>query len=490
MELLMRLDRTAGPVGRQLTDGLRQAIRDGRLSPGDRLPASRALAADLRVARNLVVAAYEELLAEGYLVGRQGSGTYVRADLPPSTGRLAARPPRPFVRDVVTAEAAAGDRWVAPTAAPPGVIEFRTGRAAVGPLPAGVWSRIWRAVGHTPPPADYGPPAGDPTLRVEVARYLGAVRGLACEAEDVTITAGATQAIHLVARATLRPGDTVGFEEPGPPPAREVFRGLGARLLPVPVDDDGLRVHELARSPVGTSLVYCTPSHQYPLGGRLPIARRLALLDWATATGSMVLEDDYDSEFRFDAPPLPALAGLGGDVRTSRVAYVGTFSKVVSPALRVGYLVGPPDLTARVRALKPLTDYHTSWPAQRAMAVFLAEGHLGRHVRRMRRHYAAKRSALRQALAPVADLAVPLGLAAGLHAALRLAPPLDPNVVTRAVGARGVVVTTLDGCYLGAPTVRGLLLGYGGPTVEEVREGGERLAATIADEAERLGVGR
>lgn len=498
MALLIRLDRTAGPVGRQLTDGLRQAIRDGRLSPGDRLPASRALAADLHVARNLVVAAYEELFAEGYLIGRRGSGTYLRTDLPASAARPTPTPPTPLVGGAASADTVTGDPWAGlpsgdaalPTMAPPGVIEFRSGRASVEPLPAGVWRRIWRSVGHGPPPADYGSPAGDPALRAEVARYLGAVRGLDCDAEDVTITAGAIQAIHLVARATLRPGALVGIEEPGPPPAREVFRGLGARLLPVPVDDDGLRVDELARFPTGPVLVYCTPSHQYPLGGRLPIARRLALLDWAAATGSVVLEDDYDSEFRYDAAPLPALAGLTGEVRTSRVAYVGTFSKAVSPALRVGYLVGHPDLTDRVRALKSLTDYHTSWPAQQAMAVFLAEGHLGRHVHRMRRHYAVKRSALQQALAPVAELAVPLGLAAGLHTALQLAPPLDPDAVTRAVRAQGVAVTTLDGCYLGPPTVRGLLLGYGGPTLEEVREGGERLVDVIAAEADRLGVGR
>jgi len=285
----------------------------------------------------------------------------------------------------------------------------------------------------------------------------------------------------LIARAALAPGAAVGFEEPGAPPARAIFAGRGAAILPVPVDGDGLRVDALSAGGAAPPLVYVTPSHQYPLGGRLPVGRRLALLAWADRHDALVVEDDYDSEFRFDAPPLPALAGLDGG--RERVAYVGTFSKVLTPALRVGFLVAPPPLRERVVALKPLTDFHSPWPMQRALAVFLEEGHLARHVRRMRRHYAANRTALLAALAPVAGVARPLGIEAGLHLCLEFAPGIDADRVARAARRRGVVVTTLAGYFAGPPDRQGLVLGYGGPTLDEIERGGAILAAAVGQES-------
>ncbi|MGI8552584.1 MAG: PLP-dependent aminotransferase family protein [Dehalococcoidia bacterium] len=458
----------------QLAEQLRCAILEGKLAAGARLPSTRALATVLGVSRNVPVAAYDELVGEGYLEGRQGSGSYVAADLqapvrpPPAAPASSRRWLRPL-------QATASDD-LAPVSRVSGVIEFQLGRTVVAPLSLDIWRQVWRDVIAEPPPADYGPPSGYPELQTAIAGYLGRARGLGCAADDVIITEGSIQALDLIVQATLLPEDTVGFEEPGYPLARQVLQARGVRLVPLPVDDDGLRVDSLPCGPSAPLVVYTTPSHQYPLGGRLSIARRLALLDWARANDSLIIEDDYDGEFRFDAPPLPALAGLD---KSGRVAYVGTFSKVLTPVLRVGYLVGPASLRERVERLKRLADQHTPWLVQRALATFISSGHLERHIRRMRREYAAKRAALHQAFAPVGRLAQLRGLDAGLHAYLELRADLDPRQIARTARERGVIVSRLDRYYLGAPDRCGLLLGYGGVELADVGRGGRILAEVI-----------
>nr|MBA3414209.1 PLP-dependent aminotransferase family protein [Chloroflexia bacterium] len=384
-------------------------------------------------------------------------------------------PPRQLGRD------AAFDRDM--LADTPGVIEFRSGRSAIEPLPPGVWRRIWGDVGREAPPGDYGPALGDPDLRAAIADHLGRSRGVVCDPSSIVVTTGAVQGIDLVARATLTAGDTVGFEEPGAISARNILEARGAGILRIPVDEDGLRVDDLPRGPDAPRLVYVTPAHQYPLGVRLSADRRTALLKWAQAQDSLVLEDDYDSEFRFGAPPLPALASLdtGG-----HVAYLGTFSKVLTPALRVGYLVAPPALLDRLERLKRMTDYHTPWPVQRALAGFLLGGHLERHIRRMRRHYASKRLALLDALSGLDGYAHAFGLEAGLHFCIELAPGLDASAVSRALRARGVIVTPLADCYDGPVTRQGLILGYGGLTPDEIVRGGRILVETIREHAESI----
>jgi GntR family transcriptional regulator/MocR family aminotransferase len=248
--------------------------------------------------------------------------------------------------------------------------------------------------------------------------------------------------------------------------------------VPVSVDDDGLRVEELPVGDAAPMFVYVTPSHQYPLGARMPVGRRVALIEWARANDGLIVEDDYDSEFRFDAPPLPALAGID---EAGRVAYVGTFSKVLSPALRVGYLVAPSPLRERVERFKRLSDFHTPWPVQRALASFITEGHLERHIRRMRRHYGEKRAALRDALAPVSHLARLRGLEAGLHAFLELDPAIDPRGIEARARRDGVIVSTLDSYFVGPVTRNGLLLGYGGLELPEIVRGAESLVRAIRD---------
>lgn len=475
MDFPIRLERDSSvPLQRQLTEQLRRAILDGRLGAGMRLPSTRSLAATVGVSRNVALAAYDELFAEGYVEGRHGSGTYVAGDLP-----ALPRPSLPVPQG--------RPRWLRELPPPPepeptvpGAIEFRLGRPFTTQLPADVWRRVWHDVSGQLPPSDYGAPAGDPELRAAIAGYLRRARGVACGADDVVITGGALQAVDLVTRATVEPGDLVAMEEPGYPLTRQVLQARGACLVPVPVDDDGLRVEELPAGRGAPYFVYVTPSHQYPLGARMPVARRVALLEWARANDGLVVEDDYDSEFRFDAPPLPALAGLD---ETGRVAYIGTFSKVLSPALRVGYLVAPPPLLERVVRLKRLSDFHTPWPVQRALAAFIIQGHLERHIRRMRRNYGEKRAALAAALAPVADVAQLRGLEAGLHAFLELDAGIDPErVAERARVEHKVVVSTLDSYFIGRPTRRGLLLGYGGLALHEIERGAAALARVIQAE--------
>ncbi|MFC4638177.1 PLP-dependent aminotransferase family protein [Deinococcus hohokamensis] len=483
-DLPLVLDRTRGALARQLADGLRRAVRLGPLEAGQRLPSSRELAAALGVGRNIVLEAYEILLAEGYLVGRDRAGTYVATDLP--------APEQPGQEGTAGEAATSGPahpapRWLrrsvaAPDVEPrpgPDLLDFRVGQTDTAALPLTAWRRAWRDVAGLALPSDYADPAGDRTLRAAVAGYLRRARGLSVRAEDVIITAGAVQAVHLVAQATLHPGDPVAVEDPGYRLARQILQEAGARLLPLPVDADGLQPAALPGGPEAPLLVYTTPSHQFPLGVRLSMPRRLALLEWAREHDALILEDDYDSEFRYGASPLPALAALERD----HVVYVGTFSKVLSPAVRVGYVVAPGALHERLLRLKERLDAHTSWPVQRALALLIEHGDLERHVRRMRRLYAAKRAALSTGLLPARPHARLMGLDAGLHAHLDLTPDVPAAQVVARARARGVLVTDLAPFSLGPLERGGLLLGYGGLTLEEIERGTGVLTSVIAEVA-------
>lgn len=475
VDLPLHLNRDgAVPVAQQLQTQLRAAILQGQLLPGTRLPSTRTLAQVLSVSRGAVVTAYDDLLAAGYLVGRVGAGTYVSADLPSVPTSV----PVPLASDGIP-------RWlrgapVTPAVTEPGAggneIDFRVGQPAVARLSDAAWKRAWRRVAEEELPGAYADAAGDPELREEIAAYLRRSRGVVCGAEDVVVTSGTIQGLHLVARAVLASGDTAAFEDPGYRLARQVLREHGAQVLPVPVDDDGLRVTELPVGEGAPSLVYTTPSHQFPLGSRLSLPRRHALLAWARAQDSLIVEDDYDGEFRYDTAPLPALAALDA----SRVVYLGTFSKVLSPALRVGYVVAPPALREPLIALKTVADYHTSWPVQRALAHFLRSGDLERHLGRMRRVYARKREVLVRELAGVGALARVGGLEAGFHVHLELDARLSAADVARRAQARGVRVSVLAPFYASDPAPDGLVLGYGGLEPEQIVRGARVLVEVMS----------
>lgn len=444
------------PLARQLSEQLRSAILNGQLPPGAKVPSTRTIARVLSVSRGTALAAYDDLLTEGYLVGRVGAGTYVSEELPPAQHVEPVAPPAEGV-----------PRWlrhapVVPDVSPPrggeDLIEFRAGQPAVAPLSDAAWKRAWRRVAAEPLPGTYAEAAGDPELRAEVAAYLRRSRGITCGPDDVVVTSGTIQGLHLVARAALAPGDGAAFEEPGYRLARQVLREHGARILPVPVDEDGLRVVELPLGADAPLLAYTTPSHQFPLGWRLSLPRRRALLAWAHEHDSLIVEDDYDGEFRYDTAPFPALASLD----PARVVYLGTFSKVLSPALRVGYVVAPAALRERLIGLKTIADYHTSWPVQRALAFFLRSGDLERHLRRMRRVYARKREVLVRELDAARAVARVGGLEAGFHIHLELDERLAAAEVARLARERGVRVDTLAPFYVADAAPDGLLLGYGG----------------------------
>lgn len=461
------------PVTQQLVRQLRAAIVAGQLQHGTRLPSTRTLARVLGVARGTVMAAYDELLTEGYLTSRVGSGTQVHAE---ELLRTPTAPPTEPPSTVRWLRKAALQPAVSP-ATIPGLIDFRVGQPTVAPLSNEAWRRAWRQAAEEDLPGAYADAAGDPELRAELAAYLRRSRGLLCEAQDLIITNGTIQGLHLIAQTVLRPGDWVAFEEPGYRLARQVLQEHGGQILPIPVDQDGLDVLELPAGDAAPLLVYTTPSHQFPLGSRLSLPRRQALLTWATQQESLIVEDDYDGEFRYDTPPLPALAALD----PAQVVYLGTFSKVLSPTLRIGYMVTPPALRERLVAQKTLADYHTSWPVQRALARFMQGGDLDRHLRRMRRWYAGQRRVLVHELAAAKPWARVGGLDAGFHLHLTLAPPLQAERVVAAAAQRGVQLGSLRSAYLNDPGPEALLLGYGGLTPEQIVMGARVLVSVLKD---------
>jgi GntR family transcriptional regulator/MocR family aminotransferase len=481
------LDRGSGvPLHRQLYEGLREAILSGRLRPGARLPSTRVLAGDIGASRNTVLAAFGQLVAEGYLEGRVGAGTTVAGTLPetllrarpeaPGTERLGRRPrlPRRGALLVGTREALA--RGAA--AARP----FRPGLPGLEAFPFDLWTRLvarrWRRVPRQL--LDYGDPAGYAPLREAIAAYLGEARAVRCEAAQVIVVTGAQQAVDLAARVLLDPGDTAWVEDPGYPGARGALVAAGIRPAPVPVDAEGLDVRHGARHAAGARLVYVTPSHQYPLGVTMSLHRRLALLEWASRSGAWILEDDYDSEYRYAGRPLAALQGLDA---AGRVIYAGTFSKVLFPALRLGYLVVPGELVDAFVAARALADRHSPSVTQAALADFIDGGHFARHIRRTRALYAERQAALVRAAGRALDGLLEVGPAeAGMHLMGWLPEGVDDRAAARAALGREIDALPLSG-YRARPAGRGarggLMLGYAAYTPRELEDACARLAPAL-----------
>ena len=459
---------------RALHRQLKDAILSGRISPGLRLPSTRALADALGVSRNAVVAVYGLLLGEGYIEAATGAGHHV-APLPPGPS-----PMRPaLARGVEPAWLNPAYRGLAATpdrsALPAPCWDFRVGVPDKSELAFEVWRRLSarclrtlarRTVG-------YGPAQGQPALRAAIAQHVSFARAVACSAEDVLVSAGAQQAFSLLAQVLVTPGRTVvAVELPGYPPARLAFEAAGARIVPVPVDDEGLVVERL---PAAARVIVTTPAHQFPLGMAMSAARRHALLAFAQRHGAVVVEDDYDGEFRFDGRALDALQTLD---RNASVCFVGTFSKSLFPALRLGYLVAPPWARLPLLAAKERMDWHCNLLSQETLAAFIAEGHLARHVRRMGKRYARRRALLLERLeGDLAPWLRPLPGSAGLHLAAQLAARHDAAAVAAQARAAGLGLACVADYGRAVPNA--LLFGYGAIDESAIGEALDRLAQLL-----------
>jgi GntR family transcriptional regulator/MocR family aminotransferase len=480
LELMLPIREAEVSAHRWLCTALRAQILEGTLRPGARLPASRDLARQYALSRGTIVSAFDQLKAEGYMEGAPGSGTFVSRVLPDDLLR-AVSPPRPLslarprVRRRLS-QAATRLRGF-PTLEPGRPRAFRANQPALDLFPTTVWAQVAaRCLRRASTPQLRGcAPMGYPPLQDAVAEYLTTSRGVVCRAEQVAIVSGAQESLDLVARLLLDPGDVVCMEDPGYVGASRVFEAAGARIAPIAVDAEGMR--PIGARGRGARLAYVTPAHQYPLGMNMTLPRRLALLEWARTTGALILEDDYDGEYRYAGRPLPALQGLD---RHGLVLFAGTFSKVLFPSLRLGYLVVPPDLVERVAALKSVASRHEPVLDQAVLCDFMTDGHFGRHVRRMREIYAERLGVLLAASrARLAGLLEISGIEAGLQTAGWLCDGIDGETAAGAAAARDLEVFPLSRSCRRPLDREGLLLGFAAVDVDEIRRGVELLAIAL-----------
>jgi GntR family transcriptional regulator / MocR family aminotransferase len=479
--LYLPFDRSARtPYYQQIYLGLRAAILEGRLRRKERLPSTRVLASELGISRLPVLTAYEQLLHEGYLVGRVGAGTFVAPSVPIRQERSAVRPiadPRPgSPSDRRPDSATRVDPAVVPSLGP-----FRVGLPALDQFPRKLWSRLVARHSRQLPTElmAYGGPGGHLGLRTAVAAYLAASRGVRCEAEQVLIVAGSQMALRLCASVLLTRDDVACVENPGYAGAWRALAASGATIRGVPVDEEGLVVRALDRTRGPVRLVYVTPSHQYPLGMPMSASRRLELLERGRRKDAWILEDDYDSEYRFTSRPLCALQGMDD---SERVIYIGTFSKVLFPALRLGYLIVPRHLLSRFLDHRDALDLFPPTLYQSALMDFIAHGHFARHLRRMRVTYQKRRDALVNAIQRARGHHLEIVNAdAGMHLCTWLQKGIDDVAVVERAADRGLSPIALSTCFAGAEKRSGLVLGFGGSTETQIDRGVNVLSDVIED---------
>ena len=465
------------PLSRQIYLWFRQAILRDDLKSNERLPSTRELAEHLNVSRTVVVLAYELLLAEGFVCGRPGSGTYVRQGL--GTGRPNTRAGRAnvrlsrFGRSVVEA----APRLKIPADRATSLrYDFAYGRSDIELFPFETWRRMLLRHARQAPvrELDYAPAGGSMALREALTAHLRRSRAVVCDPSQVIVVNGSQQALDLVARILVEPGDRVAIENPCYQGAREVLRSIGARLLPIPVDADGLVPASL---PERARFALVTPSHQFPTGAILPLARRLALLEWARRADALLVEDDYDGEFRYEEQPLQSLQGLDSD---GRVIYIGTFSRTVFPALRIGYLVVPKALTAVFTSAKWLCDRHTATLEQETLAEFITSGMYERHLRRVRRSNAARREVMMDSINRyLGDRVQVTGYSAGAHVVLWPDRRIAETAVLEAAASRGVGIYGISPYFLVQSSRSGFMLGYSRMKESDIREGIRRLSQVL-----------
>jgi GntR family transcriptional regulator / MocR family aminotransferase len=485
------LDKSSGcPIYRQLYDWFRSAITEGRMRPGQRVPSTRSMAGDLQISRISISNAYEQLQSEGYLETFSGSGTCVARTIPDDTFGFVPARGRKGSEGVITdsglrrlsarAEAllnAPSEPWLH------NLGPFRVSLPALDQFPIDVWSklvarhsrRLSRSV------MAYGDVMGHLPFREAVAEYLSTFRGVRCDSSQILVTTGSQQALQLSAHVLLNPKDQVLTEEPGYPGAHLAFTAAGAELVPTAVDSEGLVVPEINRRGRHARVAYVTPSHQYPLGMTMSAARRMSLLQWAVRSDAWIIEDDYDSEYRFGSRPIASLQGL--DLH-GRVIYIGTFSKVLFPSLRLGYMVIPKDLLPPFRAARDAADIFSSTFYQVVLTDFIGEGHFARHIRRMRMLYMDRRKELVSAIrSQMGEILEVIGAEAGMHLVALLPPGVSDLSVSKEAAKIGISAMPLSSCYLQAPKRGGLILGYGGVSRSQIHDGIRKLRTSVRTRA-------
>lgn len=484
-------EKSEQPLYRQIYETIRHAILSGEFHAGTQLPATRLLAKQLGVSRMTVINAYEQLFAEGYLEGKIGAGTYIASHLPEE-----------FLQPPVVRSDNAGTniaprklnlsdygRSVAENSNPlqrnhgsTDFMPFQHGLVAIDKFPFDIWSKITqRQLKYaTPQLLGYGEPAGLRNLRSAVASHLKSARGVICEYEQIIITNGAQQALDLIGRILLRPHDRVWIENPGYLGARDIFVSTGAQIVPIPINSEGFDLN-LAIKTKKARLVYVTPSRQFPLGVTMSLPRRLNLLEWAGNQEAWIVEDDYDSEYRYSGRPLASLQGLDRD---SRVIYIGTFSKTIFPALRLGCMVVPPDLIEVFTAARALSDLHPPVIEQSVLAEFISEGHFARHIRRMRTLYEERQQILITQVEKQLSGFMEVSKAdAGMHLVGWLPEGVCDKAISQKAAEQGFRVAPVSNYYLNKPERNGLLLGYTAFNEKQIRDG-VRILRTILESAE------
>jgi GntR family transcriptional regulator / MocR family aminotransferase len=455
---------------RQIYERYRTAIVEGKLLPNQRIPSSRALAAELGVSRFPVLNAYDQLLAEGYIESRIGVGMVVSNSIPdqitstlPSCpmSQVACSGPRPIARRSSILPRFEKPPWLRGSGA------FRVAQVASDEFPLHIWSRLVarRCRSMDAQSFHYSDPLGSMVIREAIMSYLRTARSLRCQAEQIMMVSGSQQALELTARVLLDPGSQMWIEEPGYSMARDVLTLAGCHLIPVPVDTEGMDVAAGIALCARARAAFVTPSHQFPLGVTMSVSRRLRLLDWAQSIGSWIIEDDYDSEYRYQSMPIASLQGLDAN---GRVIYIGTFSKVLFPSLRLGYIVIPADLVDRFRTIRRVMDLGPPNFYQDVVADFMNEGHFARHIRRMRMLYRERRSSLVKSIQQeLGDTVEILGDEAGMHLTIRLrSRTCDLEVADRAA-RQNLWLWPLSCAFAGTAHGQGFILGFGGtPTTE------------------------
>jgi GntR family transcriptional regulator/MocR family aminotransferase len=468
------------PLLRQVYQLLRGAILSHALTPGSRLPSTRQLADRLGVSRTSVLSAYDQLLAEGYVEGRTGSGTYVAKDIPqPPIAPAVLKTPGSKSAGRRLSSAGTRFRKLAQNLSPPEHVPFSPGCCSVDAIMIASWRRVGSRQMKTLEKVNlhYADPIGELSLRIEVAQYLRAARAVRCEPEQVIIVSGAQQALDLSLRALVNTGDSVWIEDPGYLGARAVMRAIGAKLIPVPVDESGLVVSAGIAAEANARAAYITPSHQHPTGAVMSMRRRLELLAWARDHDAWIIEDDYDSEFRYVGRPLAALQGIDDH---ARVIYVGTLSKMLFPGVRIGFAVVPRDLVDVFTGAKFVTDRQPPSLQQAMVADFMHSGFLTSHIRRMRLHYRQARdavvNAISQHMGDLVEVEVP---ECGIQLIVRFKDDISDVEVADKARAKGIVVQPVSSLHLNAPARQGLLLGYSGFDLRKLRSVSRQLAEVV-----------